>query len=31
MITATHTHSGPEMTPIVLEGASGAMVEVIRA
>src|SRR5262245_31898632 len=31
MITGTHTHSGPEMTPIVLEGASGAMAEVIRA
>ena len=30
MITATHSHSGPEMTPLVLEGAEGETARIVR-
>ncbi|MBM3740125.1 MAG: hypothetical protein FJW39_30585 [Acidobacteria bacterium] len=31
MITATHSHSGPEMTPLVLEGAKGETLKISQA
>jgi len=30
MLTATHSHSGPEMTPLVLEGAQGETARIAR-